>query len=72
MVHKDLPRLKRIEKEVGNLKEIKDYENSARAITEWCPTKILEGMRAWNSKLEAKSETQDKGSKKLDKDKTEK
>jgi hypothetical protein len=49
MVQQDLPNLKRIEKEVGNLKEIKDYETSARAITEWCPTKLLEGMKSLNN-----------------------
>ncbi len=37
----DLPRLKRIERMFSGLPAIQEYERSGRAITEWCPTKIL-------------------------------
>jgi len=36
-----LKKLKRIEKEVLQLEAIKNYEQSSRAIVEWCPTKLL-------------------------------
>lgn len=39
-----LPKLKRIEKLVGELRQIKEYEVSQRAIVEWCPTKLLAGL----------------------------
>ncbi len=39
-----LPRLKKIEKAVGELRQIKEYEVSQRAIVEWCPTRLLAGL----------------------------
>jgi hypothetical protein len=41
-----LPKLKRIEKAVENLDAVRNYERSERAITEWCPTKLLENLKA--------------------------
>jgi glutathione S-transferase len=45
-----LPKLKRIETAVRNLAPIKEYEESPRAIVEWCPTKLLEGLRSMTNK----------------------
>jgi hypothetical protein len=41
-----LPKLKDIESRVQELPAIKQYEQSPRAITEWCPTKLLEALKA--------------------------
>lgn len=40
------PKLKRIEQEFYKLPQIFGYENSPRAVTEWCPTKLLESFKA--------------------------
>jgi glutathione S-transferase len=40
-----LPKLKRIETAISCLPAIQDYEQSSRAIVEWCPTKLLEGIK---------------------------
>jgi glutathione S-transferase len=40
-----LPKLKRIEQAISKLPAIQQYEQSARAIVEWCPTKLLEGLK---------------------------
>lgn len=40
-----LPNLKRIEQAISQLPAIHHYEQSPRAIVEWCPTKLLEGFK---------------------------
>lgn len=45
-----LPKLKRIEERIRELPSIKEYEESSRAIVEWCPTKLLEGLKSMTNK----------------------
>lgn len=40
-----LPKLKKIEARVAALPAIAAYEQSSRAIVEWCPTKLLAGIQ---------------------------
>lgn len=45
-----LPKLKRIEERIRDLPSIKEYEESSRAIVEWCPTKLLEGLKSMTNR----------------------
>lgn len=47
------PRLKRIEKALGELPAIKQYEQGPHAIVEWCPTKLLEGLKTMGPSTKA-------------------